>query len=171
MRNLLFIAIMLFCVAGFAQQSNKVTTDEQSGKEILIGQCDRQAFTNPAFADAYNEGYKNYMPDEEVIKKIKKEKKNVQVVIVMGSWCGDSKTQVPHFYKIIDQAGIKDSDVSLICVDREKNGGDVDVSSYDIQRVPTFIFYKDGREIGRIVESPSTSSLEKDLLLIFSLGS
>jgi thiol-disulfide isomerase/thioredoxin len=171
MKNLLFITIMFLAVAGYAQQINQITTDAKSGKEILIGQCDRQAFTNPVFADAYNEGYNSYVPDQEVIKKLKKEKKNVQVVVVMGSWCDDSKTQVPHFYKIMDQAGIKDSDIQLLSVDQEKKGGDVDVSSYDIQRVPTFIFYKDGREMGRIVESPSTSALEKDLLLIFSLGS
>ena len=161
----------LFSVVGFSQQNNQIVKDAQSGKDILIGQCDRQALTNPTFADAYNKGYNSYAPDQEVVKKLKKEKKNVQVVVVMGSWCSDSKTQVPHLYKIMDEAGIKDSDVRLISVDREKTGGDVDVSAYDIQRVPTFIFYKDGREIGRIVESPSTSALEKDLLLIFSLGS
>jgi thiol-disulfide isomerase/thioredoxin len=171
MKNLLFVALMFFGVAVFAQQTNHVTTDAQSGKDILIGQCNRQALTSPAFADPYNEGYSSYVPDQEVIKKLKKEKKNVQVVVVMGSWCGDSKTQVPHLYKIMDEAGIKDSDVRLICVDRDKKAGDVDISSYDIQRIPTFIFYKDGREMGRIVESPSTSALEKDLLLIFSHGS
>ncbi|MDD4177253.1 MAG: thioredoxin family protein [Bacteroidales bacterium] len=171
MKKLFFITIMFFVVAGYTQQTNKVITDAQSGKDILIGQCDRQALTNPAFADAYNEGYNSYVPDQEVINKLKKEKKNVQVVVVMGSWCDDSKTQVPHFYKIIDEAGIKDSDIRLISVDRQKKGGDVDVSSYDIQRVPTFIFYKHGREMGRIVESPTTSALEKDLLLIFSHGS
>jgi thiol-disulfide isomerase/thioredoxin len=171
MKKIFFITIMFFGVAGFAQQTNKVITDAQGGKDILIGQCDRQAMTNPAFADAYNAGYNSYNPDQEVIKKLKKDKKNVQVVVVMGSWCDDSKTQVPHFYKIMDQAGIKDTDIRLICVDRDKKGGDVDVTSYDIQRVPTFIFYKDGREIGRIIESPTTSALEKDLLLIFTHGS
>lgn len=171
MKNLLLIVIMFVGVTGYAQQTNKVITDAESGKNILIGQCDRQAMTNPAFADAYNAGYNSYTPDQEVIKKLKKEKKNVQVVVVMGSWCDDSKTQVPHFYKIMDEVGIKDSDVRLICVDRDKKAGDIDVSAYDIQRVPTFIFYKDGREMGRIVESPSTSALEKDLLLIFSHGS
>jgi hypothetical protein len=36
---------------------------------------------------------------------------------------------------------------------------------YDVERVATFIVYRNGREIGRIIESPGIS-LEKDLLKI-----
>ena len=37
----------------------------------------------------------------------------------------------------------------------------------DIQRTPTFIFFKNGVEIGRIVETPR-DSLENDILKIVS---
>jgi hypothetical protein len=38
---------------------------------------------------------------------------------------------------------------------------------FDITNVPTFIFYRNGKEINRIVESP-VISLEKDMLSILA---
>ena len=37
----------------------------------------------------------------------------------------------------------------------------------NIEKVPTFIFYKNGIEIGRIIESPE-KSIEKDFLKILN---
>jgi hypothetical protein len=53
----------------------------------------------------------------------------------------------------------------LIGVNREKQGLSDEAEELDIEFVPTIIFYKDGSEIGRIVETPA-ESLEKDLLKI-----
>jgi thiol-disulfide isomerase/thioredoxin len=170
MKKYLLVLLFASFASLFAQDINKVIVDEAKNQELLIGQCNRDGLHAKVFADYFDEGYNSYVPDAEIVKKLKKLKKNVEVVIVMASWCHDSKVQVPHFYKLMDQVGVKDSNISLIAVDRSKTAGDVDVSGLDVVRVPTFIFYKDGREIGRIVESP-TSTLDKDTLLIFSMGS
>ena len=50
-------------------------------------------------------------------------------------------------------------------VDSQKTGGDVDISGLKIEKIPTFIFFKDDKEIGRIVESPEVN-IETDLLKI-----
>ncbi|MCU0370461.1 MAG: thioredoxin family protein [Bacteroidales bacterium] len=52
-------------------------------------------------------------------------------------------------------------------VNRDKEAGLVETINYNIQKVPTFIIYRKGREIGRIIETPYTT-LEKDLLMFFS---
>jgi thiol-disulfide isomerase/thioredoxin len=166
-----YVIAVLFLIPTWlaAQELNKVIADKNSGKEILIGKCNRDALTTDVFSMYYEKGYAAYAPDENVVRQLSKLRKGVDVVVVMGSWCHDSKEQVPRFYKILDDVGVKDSKIELICVDSEKSGGEADVSFLDIQRVPTFIFYKKGREIGRIVETP-TSTLEKDMLLIFTMG-
>jgi thiol-disulfide isomerase/thioredoxin len=161
---------VLFSTMLTAQNKNKIIVDDQLNKEILFGMCDRKGLTSDVFAEHYFKYQKDYTIDTATILKIKELKKGVEIVTVMGSWCYDSKMQVPRFYKIIDEAGFRDSKLKLIAVDRDKTAGDVDISGMDIQRVPTFIFYKKGREIGRIVESP-TSTLEKDILLILTMGS
>lgn len=150
-----------------AQQVNKVIADEKSQKNVLIGKCDRNGLNSDVFKQYFTEGYKNYTPDQNIINQLKKKKNKVKIMIVMGSWCGDSQDQVPAFYKILDEMGFSESHTELVAVDRSKTGGDYDISGLSIERVPTFVFYRDNREIGRIVETP-TSTLEKDMLVIFS---
>ena len=169
MKNIIFVLLLVFSSHLFAQELNKTIIDPKLEKEVLIGKCDREGLKSEVFAEYYNEGYNNYVPDENIIRQLKKKKKGLNITIVMGSWCGDSKDQVPKFYKILDQIGFKESKVELISVDGVKTAGDEVISGLNIQRVPTFLFYKDGREIGKIVETP-TSSLEKDMLLILSLN-
>lgn len=170
MKTYILIFALLFSTMAIAQKKNKVIVDEKLNKEVLIGTCDRKGLTSEVFGEHYQKQYKAYSLDSTSVEKIKELKKGVEIVTVMGTWCHDSKTQVPRFYKIIDAAGFRDSKLKLIAVDRAKTAGDTDISGMDIHRVPTFIFYKKGREIGRIVESP-TSTLEKDILLILSMGS
>lgn len=167
-----YILVFLFVSFGslLAQEINKIVVDETKNQEVLIGQCNRAGLQTELFAGYFDKGYNSYVPDAEIVKKLKKLKKKIEVIIVMATWCHDSKVQVPHFYKLMDQIGMKDSRINLIAVDRTKTAADIDISGMEVIRVPTFIFYRNGREIGRIVESP-TSTLEKDTLLIFSKGS
>ena len=83
----------------------------------------------------------------------------------MGTWCSDSHEQVPRFFKVMDEAGYPADNVRIICVDREKKDGSEDVDSLNIELVPTFIFYKEGIELGRIVETPK-QTMEEDIFEI-----
>lgn len=83
----------------------------------------------------------------------------------MGSWCGDSQEQVPRFLKIMDAIGFSENNITIYCVDRNKKTDKGETDNLKITLVPTFIFYKDGKEIGRIVETPKTT-LEKEMLEI-----
>lgn len=170
MKRVLLSLFIILSSGLFAQEINKVITDKESNSALLIGTCNREGLSAAPFGEFFTAGYADYAPDEAIVKKLSKQKKGVSVAIVMGSWCSDSKEQVPRFIKILDDMKFKDANLSIISVDSDKQGGDVDVSSLDIQRVPTFILYKNDREIGRIVETPN-STLEKDLLLILSMGS
>ena len=55
----------------------------------------------------------------------------------------------------------------MITVNRSKKTSDNLQEGFDIIRVPTFIFFKDGKEIGRFVEYPR-ESVEADILKIVS---
>ena len=56
--------------------------------------------------------------------------------------------------------------VTIIAVNRKKEAPGGEEGVYNIQRVPTIIVQKYGKEIGRIIESPATGYLERDLLQI-----
>ncbi|MCB0473638.1 MAG: thioredoxin family protein, partial [Flavobacteriaceae bacterium] len=57
--------------------------------------------------------------------------------------------------------------LELITVDHSKKTPDNLQEGLNITNVPTFIFYKKGKEIGRFVEYPR-ETLEKDILAIIS---
>jgi hypothetical protein len=151
-----------------AQEINKRMFDEKSQTDILVGNCSREGLMGCAFSNSYNEEYPVYKPNDTTIASLKNKIKGIRCVIVLGTWCGDSKEQVPRFLKILDILGTTFDDLKIICVDRDKKAPDMDVKGlYLIEKVPTFIFYKGDKEIGRIIETPSIS-LEKDLLAILS---
>jgi len=55
----------------------------------------------------------------------------------------------------------------MVAVNSSKEAGLIDLVNYSIQKVPTFIIYRRGHEVGRIIETPFTT-LENDLLMFFS---
>ena len=160
--------ILVTCV--FAQDMNRTKIDEKSQMEVLIGLCNRDGLKSNLFKTYYEPGYAAYTPDASTINKLKTllANEDIKITIVMGSWCGDSQEQVPHFYKIIDTLGFSETNVTVYCVDRTKKTDKGETDNLGIQLVPTFIFYRKDKEIGRIIESPK-NTLEKDMLEILSM--
>ena len=110
-----------------------------------------------------------YKPDPDVVEALADTiQPGDHVTVVMGTWCTDSLREVPKFMKILDllheQYG-KDLEASFLAVDRSKVSPVSLVQGLGIQKVPTFIYERDGRETGRIVESP-TGLFEDNLLAI-----
>lgn len=148
----------------FAQEMCQRVYDEKSQTDILVGACTREGILGCAFAEDYNIEYPAYQPVDSIVKQLKNRIGGLKCVIVLGTWCGDSKEQVPRFFKIIDQTGASFNKLQLYCVDRQKEAPGMEIkTTYNIEKVPTFIFYRDDTEIGRIIETPKTT-LEKDLL-------
>jgi thiol-disulfide isomerase/thioredoxin len=115
----------------------------------------------------FEDNYKRYFPNDSIINQIKEFPYELKVLVFMGTWCDDSKNEVPKFFKISQALQFHENQVKLIAVDRNKHCDSIDISSYKIELVPTFIFYKNEKEIGRIIESPK-ETLEKDLLKIMN---
>ncbi len=133
--------------------------------EMLIGNIDRQQLETGKFAKWFDPYYKAYEVNKD-IKMLSDLLKGVDVTIFMGTWCPDSHREVPNFYKVMD-ALESSPDIQLIAVDRSKNTPEGLENGKNIKRVPTFIFTKNGKELGRIVEYP-IESLEKDMIKILS---
>lgn len=100
---------------------------------------------------------------------LSKSLKDKKITIVLGTWCGDSKFQVPHFLKIMDALKIKEDQITFIGVDGLKHAENGLLDNLKITNVPTFIFSdKNEKEFGRITESP-TETLEKDMIKLLAV--
>lgn len=162
------ILVMLLSVSAInAQQFNNSSIDTVKNKKMLIGYCTREAFQDTAFKDWFDEQYNNYQPDYEVLDKLEGKLDDISITIVMGTWCSDSREQIPSFYKILDELNYPTEKINLICVDRKKKGLSDEADGLNIELVPTIIFYRNNEETGRIIETPA-ESLEKDMLYIIS---
>lgn len=161
---LIVISLELSAVC-FSQSVNKHEIDAQSQETILVGHGTRDGLMFGEFEISYKQEYENYNPENIFVEDIKVRLDSLRIIIVLGTWCGDSKEQVPRFLRLLDDMNFNSDSLTIIGVDRYKTAGELDIQWMKIERVPTFIVMKNGREKGRITETPN-ESLEKDLLKI-----
>ena len=83
----------------------------------------------------------------------------------MGTWCEDNRREARRFFNVLDHVEFPAETMRLVMVDRDKQSGTDAEDGKNIHHVPTFILYKDGMELGRIVETP-IESLEDDIFNI-----
>ena len=88
--------------------------------------------------------------------------KNCSVVVCMGTWCSDSRREVPRFMKVVESAGIPAANIRFFGVDHQKRSPENAAKKCNVTLVPTIIILRAGVEIGRITEMPEVS-MENDL--------
>jgi len=163
MKNIILLLLCFTLVMTQAQEINQVIIDSDLEREILIGQVDEIGLSQSVFVEDWEDRVDIYAPDKVVAKQIKKYLKKheeISIRVFFASWCGDSKEHIPDFVKLCQKAKIKD--VQYYALSRMKSMPNMDEDKYQIEYVPTFIVYREGLEIGRIIETPEVS-LEKDL--------
>ena len=146
MKKSLIIILVLFGISTLTAQ------------EIYVGETSRTKLENEILAN-YQLYYDSYEVDTIVIQSLAKINKDFSIIIVLGDWCSDSEMNVPVFFRVIDLAAFDNQNIRIFCVDRTKT---VEKMELEIEKVPTFIVYRKGEEIGRIIESP-IKSMEEDL--------
>lgn len=137
---------------------------------ILYGKINTTDLASLPYNKWFDKGFAEYNSHTETKNKLTPAlTKGISIEIFLGTWCGDSKREVPKFLKLLNEIKFNMANVKIIAVGagdslykqspqgEEKNKG--------IYRVPTFIVYRNGVEINRINEYPALS-LEKDLLYI-----
>ena len=148
-------------------QFNQTTFDTIAKEEVLIGYCTREGLEKGIFESYFNDEYKNYKPESTVIQALSGQLSDISTTIIMGTWCSDSREQVPRFFRILDAINAPHGQITIICVNKKKLCKDLSLDEYALNKVPTFIFKRNSAEAGRIVETP-TVSIEKDLLSIIN---
>ena len=154
--------ILAGCLTSRSANSNTVF---RTGVNMLYGEISRQEL----FAEYPNwrEKYDKYVPNALYMDALSEKYPAVSVEIFLGTWCGDSRREVPRFLKITDISNLVDEDsIRIWAVDRDKQLESGLAREKNIKQVATFIFLRKGKEFGRITESPVNDSLEEDILEI-----
>ena len=148
-----------------ASEQYKVYSDPSTW---ILGYFNVSRFNQAPHSDWYVKGIDDYSVNQEAIGKLKSiSNSGITIKIVLGTWCPDSRREVPRFMKVLDAVDFPGDKVQFIGVDNVKIAPIENFEALDIQRVPTFIFYRNNIESGRIIENPVTS-LEQDMLDILT---
>jgi thiol-disulfide isomerase/thioredoxin len=82
----------------------------------------------------------------------------------MATWCPDSKRELPRFFAIMDGVGMDEAMLTMVGVDRTKIDTEGLTAKWSVTRVPTFVFLRNGQEVGRVVEkTPVGATLEGEI--------
>lgn len=104
--------------------------------------------------------YDGYLPRSEVLARVAALLPRAHVVVVSGAWSEDCRREVPKFARLA--ARLSGWTVELLDDDRDTR------DALKVRGIPTFVVRNpdSGEELGRIVASPESGSLEEELLAI-----
>ena len=159
MKSILTVLLTLTFNVGIAQ-------------DVIIGETSKEELNNTEYADWYQKGYSDYDLNKDELKKLKKlfRKNDYQIEVYFGSWCIDSKREVPKLVKLLDLSGFNFENLSLVGVGRDKvvpGASEEELKKLNITNVPTIIIKENDKELNRFVEFPQ-ETLEADLIKILS---
>ena len=140
-KNFLILSISIFITFSF------ISADRvDKSKNNLLGDIQIQnLFTEyPLFKSRYD----NYEVTDQINLS---DLEDISVVIMFGTWCHDSKREVPKMLRILDSAGVGTEKISLIGVDTKKAEPKGREKLYNLRNTPTLILLKNGKEVGRII--------------------
>ena len=159
------IIALLFTFQTNAQQLNKEISEEGE-TPFLLGKIDKKGLEGENYKSWFTPNYNDYKTNSELINTISSELKNYTITLFMGTWCGDSKQEVPKLYKVLEACHFPMDQLTVIAVSRKldmyKQSPQHEEAGLNIHRVPTIIFYKYGKEVNRIVEHP-IETFEEDI--------
>ena len=164
LRYFLQIGTIVLLLGGISCTTTKKAVNPN---RIMIGKVSKKDFKKAPYKDWFDKEYNSYALDKNSLDKIKSKIKTKKVLIFFGSWCSDSRREVPRFIKILDYLNIKYRKVHITGLDRTKKAPNYQDNIYNIQYVPTFIIFDGLKEMGRIIETPE-ETLELDLVKILN---
>lgn len=166
---LLLVAFALIPTVNAQNTNQEIALEGET--PFLLGKIDKSGLTSSDYKSWFNKNYDNYEVDDTTLKSIGSKLNDYTITLFMGTWCGDSKLEVPRFYKVIEACDFPENQLTVIAVSRKrymyKKSPNHEEAGLNIHRVPTFIFYKNGKEVNRIVEHP-VETFEKDILNILT---
>ncbi len=137
----------------------------ETTQSMIVGKFTKEDLQKAPYATWFDKGYNDYTPSPEAIETIKNNISDFEIVGFVGTWCPDSRREIPKLFKILEEAGYDLSKLTMVGVTRNKNTPENLEEGYNMHRVPTFIFMKDGKEVNRFVEYAKETT-EEDIAKI-----
>lgn len=171
LRSVLLVPVLLLLVpAGACASAGEETTAEADDGPVLTGRLTREEIeaADPEWVHATVRAE----IDVAAANALTAVEPGAEVLVFLGTWCSDSRREVPRFWRALDQigaqvGGLVPFEVEYLAVDRSKEEPAALVEGQDLRFVPTFVVRRGGEEVGRVVEI-SPNGIENDLLALLT---
>jgi hypothetical protein len=155
---LTLFALTLTALAGAADPAA-----EETG--VLVGPTTREKVEE---APDWVQAEVDARPDSGAAQALGAVEPGAEVTVFLGTWCGDSRREVPRFWKALDaEGGAVPFQIRYVGVDHDKKEPAALLAENGVRYLPTFIVSRGGHEVGRIVET-SPHGVEQDLLALLT---
>ncbi|WP_284245200.1 thioredoxin family protein [Thalassotalea insulae] len=125
---------------------------------MLIGKTTQTELFNQF--NGFAQDYQHFLVNEVQQQQIQNWPDDITIDVFFGTWCHDSQREVPQLLKLLSYN--PNISISLVALDYHKSEPLGLAEANNIQFTPTFIVYRHGREMGRIIER-ANSSIVKDI--------
>ncbi|MDY0931282.1 thioredoxin family protein [Chryseobacterium sp. CFBP8996] len=167
--NIFTLSVLTLAMQQFNAQKvvvNREVETTNDGKMLLGNQLKEQFMKEP-YSEWYTKEFNEYALDQKAVGELRKNNiTSYNLIVFVGTWCEDSHRDFPRLMKILEEVKYPDSRLAIIAVNRKKESPTGDEVKYNVSKVPTIIVEKYGKEIGRIIEMPTTGYVERDLVEI-----
>jgi thiol-disulfide isomerase/thioredoxin len=163
MKKIVFLLSMLLVVYTSDAQNRFETLVERPNEKSLVGVLSKEVLSNESSFTWFAENYKAYQAHAGGLAPLKNYRDSIQLLAFMGTWCEDSHFIIPRFFALTEQAGVDPTRIVLMGVNRKKETwGDL-TKPLGIVNVPTLIIFKNGKEIGRVVEYGKYGQFDREI--------
>src|ERR1700722_16811173 len=102
MRTIIFFMMAMAIIADTSchsklipQQSLNREVTDNNGNKMLLGQCNKERLQQEPYGTWFNKNYTDYKIDTATCEILKQKLAGKGFEVFMGTWCGDSKREVP----------------------------------------------------------------------------
>lgn len=107
---------------------------------------------------AFQASYRQYQPTADDRELAASLPDDIDIEIHFGTWCHDSQRELGRFIKLLQTRERRAHPrVSYLALTTDKRDTTGRAASLNVRFTPTFVVFRDGRELGRIVERPAVS--------------
>ncbi|MFM8805773.1 MAG: thioredoxin family protein [Sphingomonadales bacterium] len=168
-KQILGLALSLLSIAALGQTPYE-TLQERPNEKTLKGWLTRAVLEQESSFTWMQENYKAYQPHAAGLQMLRQYKDSVRFLIFMGTWCEDSHFIIPRFFALADAAALAAERISLVGVDRNKTTWGQLSATLHVDLVPTIIVYRQGKELGRVVEYGRYGQFDREIGEIIQKG-
>ncbi len=116
--------------------------------EPLVGQTNQAELLSRY--KGFAQSYRQFTVSKQQQRQVQNWPDDIKIDVFFGTWCHDSQREVPRLLKLLSYN--TKIEITLIALDFHKADPLGLAQANNIQFTPTFVIYRQGREVGRIIE-------------------